>query len=283
MKKNAPRQKLKHRMMVFIPLIILLLFLVGLPLFNILRWRFSAPLPFKRIILVGHRGAAGLAPENTLPAFDTGISYHMDLVETDIRQTADGHIVIMHDRTVNRTTDGKGAIDKMTYAALQRFNASLSFPGYKNVTRIPLLSEVLEKVKTAGSRLLIEIKDFHLYPDLVPHLVNTIKETGSENNVAVFSFDERPLELIKQQLPGVTTGLFSVGYKMPSPGLKVDYVCPNWITLLYFPSVVESIHKKGLHILVWTVDSPFWMRYLIAKKVDGIISDRPDLLAALNN
>jgi glycerophosphoryl diester phosphodiesterase len=270
-------------MMVFIPLIILLLFLAGLPLFNILRWKFSGPSPSKRIILVGHRGAAGLAPENTLPAFDTGISYHMDLVETDIRQTADGHIVIMHDRTVNRTTDGKGAIDKMTYAALQHFNASRSFPGYKNVTRIPLLSEVLEKVKTTGSRLLIEIKEFHLYPDLVPHLVTTIKETGSENNVAVFSFDEKPLALIKQQLPGVTTGLFSVGYKVPLPGLKVDYVCPNWITLLYFPSVVESIHKKGLHILVWTVDSPFWMRYLIAKKVDGIISDRPDLLAALNN
>src|ERR1044071_1736878 len=100
----------------FLPLFYLLIFfLLGIPLFNILRWKLSQSGTRKNIKIVDHRGAGGLAPENTLDAIDSGLKYKAEYIEIDIRQTMDNEIVVIHDRSVDRTSDGSGYVHKLKY------------------------------------------------------------------------------------------------------------------------------------------------------------------------
>src|SRR6185369_13240105 len=177
------------------------------PVFNILVWQLSGNGNHIRMITIGHRGAGGLAPENTLAAIDSGLSYHPDWVEIDIRQTLDSQVVVMHDKSVGRTTSGSGSISKLTYAEIEKFNASVSMDGYAIETKVPLLKEVLLRIKASGTKLLIEIKDPELYPGMVGRLAAAILETGTKDEVMISSFSKEGLTKIKELLPSVKTCL----------------------------------------------------------------------------
>jgi glycerophosphoryl diester phosphodiesterase len=252
--------------------------LIGLPIINLCIAAFL-PYPDKTIIKVGHRGAGGLAPENTVAAIHTGIVQGVDYAEVDIRQTSDGEIVIMHDKTVDRTTNGKGEVNTLTYSYISSLNASRSFSSYKGIARVPLLKEVLAEINQSNAKLIIEIKNAELYPGMIDQLVHIIKETNSLKKVAVFSFDKKSVKEIHEKLPGVETGFFCVGLEYPRD--SASFNSPHWISVLYFPFIVKGIHQRGSRVLTWTPDSPFFMKYLLKMNVDGIITNRPDILQSV--
>ena len=257
----------------------MLLLIIAPPAINLIVASFIT-LPRHAILLVGHRGGAGLAPENTMAAMDSGLAYHVNYVETDIRQTLDSQLVIMHDRSVDRTTDGKGTINALSYNEINVLNASKSFPGYKKTTRVPLLKDLLVKINGTNTKLIIEIKDPGLYPGMVSRLIKLIQDEHSISHVAVFSFNKDAIKEVKEKLPGVETGVFCLG----PDGLNAsaDYIAPNWVSLLYFPFLVKKFHNRHAKVLVWTPNNLFWMKYLCKMNVDGIISDRPDILTSLS-
>lgn len=252
--------------------------LIFLPLINLaiaFAWQSSK----NEITKVGHRGAGGLAPENTVVSVLEGIHYDMEYIEVDVRATQDGELIIMHDRSVNRTTDGQGFVHQLTIDQISRLNVSMSFTEHKAPIKVPLLREVLAVIKTSNSKLLIEIKDPHLYPTLLSRLRAELIYADATGQVAIFSFSQALIQQVKKQIPEVQTGLFCLAFDF---GAKdVVYTCPNWLSILYFPFIVSLVHKRGKKIWVWTPDNKFFMRYLLKMKVDGIITDRPDKLVSI--
>ena len=100
----------------------------------------------KKPLKIGHRGAAGLAPENTLSSIQKAMDYEMDRIELDLRQTLDGVVVVLHDKTINRTTDGRGQVANMTFNRLRKYSAGSKFsPQYRD-EKVPSFKEVLELV-----------------------------------------------------------------------------------------------------------------------------------------
>lgn len=259
-------------------LIVLLLAIILVPpVWNIIKWKVIIRFPVKRIppAVIGHRGAADFAPENTMAAIDAGIAANADYIEIDIRQSKDGEIVVMHDRTVDRTTDGSGAVKDIDYAGLQKLNAATAqYPNMQNV-HIPTLAQVIERIKNSPAKLLIEIKDPQLYPGMVQKMCGLIKEMHSEDKVMVFSFNREAVAEAKHAIPSLTTGVFIFGIENINAIKNVNYICPHWATLLYTPGIVETVHNKGMKLFVWTVNSSFSINYSIAQGVDGIITNHP--------
>ncbi|MEN0057185.1 MAG: glycerophosphodiester phosphodiesterase family protein [Mucilaginibacter sp.] len=256
--------------------------IIVIPVINLMACKTSGIVRSK-FILTGHRGAGGIAPENTIAAIDSGIAEHADWVEIDIRQTKDGHIVVMHDETINRTTNGKGKVQELTLAGIRSFNVTGFKVGDVAFAKVPLLTEVIEKVKSANVKLLIEIKYPESYPGMVEQLISILEAEPDLSKFMVFSFDRKCLVQVKKALPGITTGVFCLGYEGLGKfdDLGISYICPFWPSLLYRPGLVAAIHNKKLKILVWTVDHAWAMRYVIGKSVDGLITNRPDVFNSI--
>jgi glycerophosphoryl diester phosphodiesterase len=183
----------------------------------------------------------------------------------------------MHDKTVDRTTNGKGLVHQLTYRQLSGFNAAGKFSSSYSFVKVPLLKEVLEKIVSNRSILIIEIKDPGLYPGLVNGVASLVREARAEKNVMFFSFDLPVLQEVKKQLPGVKTGIFCLGYEDINRFPPSDYVCPYFLSVLYDPSIISRIHRKGRQVFVWNIDAVLMMKYLHGKKADGIITNRPDV------
>lgn len=256
--------------------------LIGMPVLNLVNSRIFIT-ERSSVMLVAHRGGAGLAPENTLAAIDSGIARKANLLEIDIRQTLDGHIVVMHDKDIDRTTTGSGNIKDLTLAEIRALSAAKNWDGkYKDV-KVPLLSEVLDRVMASNAQLIIEIKDPGLYPGMLDRLIKIVKAKRAEKKVLIFSFNLNAVINIKQRLKNVRTGVFILGYENLNEIAEkgIDFISPPFITLLYYPSIIGSIHKRNCKVLVWTVDQKFLMKYLLNRSVDGIITNQPDIFNSI--
>jgi glycerophosphoryl diester phosphodiesterase len=159
--------------------------------------------------LVGHRGACEVAPENTLASFHRAYQDGADIVEMDVRLTADGHVVVMHDEDVGRTTNGKGSVSTMTLAELKKLDAGAWFDERFVGEQIPLLDEVLAwgKGKIA---LMIEFKfdPFGSFsPDLVPEVLALLKDSNIAEQVVFISYQAKALQQVKTLMPGPPLGL----------------------------------------------------------------------------
>ncbi|MDQ3524283.1 MAG: glycerophosphodiester phosphodiesterase, partial [Chloroflexota bacterium] len=156
----------------------------------------------QHIAIVGHRGAAGEAPENTMAGFRWAQRHGVNILETDVRLTADGVPVLMHDGTVDRTTDGSGEVGEMTIADLQKLRADRLFPGWEGDVRIPTLDTLLA-MDDPFEQLLIEIKDDH--PDrlrrLIPLVLEMIVQSGVADRVWVSSFEHDILRQVRRIAP----------------------------------------------------------------------------------
>jgi glycerophosphoryl diester phosphodiesterase len=269
--------------MIFLFIILPAIFLAiaALPVYNL----FFATAVYSphKVLLISHRGAGGLAPENTMPAIDSGIANKANILEIDIHQSLDSQLVVIHDRSVDRTTNGRGDISQLTYAQINQLNTVGSLTSNYGQVKIPLLREVLLRVAASNVELIIEIKDPKNYPGLVPRLVNLIHETNTLEKVFVFSFDIDVIKEIKLALPGVRTGFLCLGVENLDNYEGADFISPNMWSVIYHPSIVQKIHRKNCKVFVWTVDSPFFMKYLIRQNVDGIITNRPDLFHKVVN
>jgi glycerophosphoryl diester phosphodiesterase len=219
------------------------------------------------MLRVGHRGARAYAPENTLASFKKAIELGVDAVELDVRKTKDNQIVVIHDADVKRTTDGEGLVAELTLGQIKSFSA-------EGGEKIPTLGEALDflgkKVK-----VLIELKEL----GVEEQVLTTIKERGLEHNVVIVSFLEDALKKVRELDGNIETGLIYVKHKNPLKAaleLKANYLVALY-RFTHTANVVKA-HENGLKVIVWTINNPQEVEEYAKKGVDGITSDKPDIL-----
>jgi glycerophosphoryl diester phosphodiesterase len=283
----------------------------------------------------GHRGARGLAPENTLPAFARALAIGVTTLELDCAVTKDGVVVVSHDPAFNPDTargpDGKWlekagpALWALTYKELQRYDVGRLNPASAYAkrwpeqraadgTRIPRLADLFALVKKSGNEIVrfnIETKISPLAPaqttgpeDFVRKLLSAVRSAGMVERTAIQSFDWRTLQVVQKEAPEIPTVYLTVE-KGFMDSIQADQPSSPWTAgfhvgryggslprmvkaaggAVWSPyyaettrSQVKEAQSLGLKVVVWTVNEPADMRRLIEWGVDGIISDRPDLL-----
>ncbi len=251
------------------------------------------------VLVIAHRGGKGLAPENTLVAFVRSAALGVDVLEMDLRQSSDGALIVLHDRRVDRTTNGQGAADSLRLAQLKQLDAGYrfspdgqTFPYRGQGIAIPTLDEVFTAFP--NMRFLIEIKDDS--DALVRDFCRTIRRFELSERVIAASFRSRPLASLRQTCPEVATSASS------SAGMS--FVFLHWLRLdaayhptsqaFQFPThfgeidlidrrFVARAHAHNIQVHVWTVNDPNAMQHYLDLGVDGLITDYPDrLLRTLN-
>ena len=234
----------------------------------------------------GHRGASALAPENTLAAFQKAREMGAHGVELDVMLSTDGEVMVRHDNELERTTDGHGRVRDKTLTELKSLDAGSWFGPQFAGERIPMLREVC--IWAAQDMLLnIELKSVAITrTPLEEKTVAIVREFGLERRVVLSSFNPFSLRRVRQIAPELHTGLL---YAEDLP----IYLRRAWLRPLarpaalhpHYPMVTDSYldwaRGKGYRVNVWTVDVAAEMQRLIAQRVDTIITNRPDTLAAL--
>jgi len=248
--------------------------------------------------VIGHRGAAGLAPENTLPAFAAGLEVGVDMMELDVWRTRDGEVVVMHDENVERTTDGRGRITEMTLAEVKTLDAGYRFtpdggrtyPWRGQGVTVPTLVEVLTAFPE--TRFLIEIKDGR--PGMARAVLAAVDEAGARDRVMFGSFHDSVLQELRALAPGVPTGygwnealrLFiftklGLGAFVP-PAADALQVPDTWRGLRVATVGLQRVARdKGVALHVWTVNDEQDMHRLIGVGASAILTDYPDRLQAV--
>ncbi len=235
-----------------------------------------------RPAVVAHRGASAYAPENTLAAFRLAHSQGADAIEFDIRLSADGHIVVFHDDTLNRTTNGRGRVRDLPLADLRQLDAGGWCDAAFAAERIPTLTETLTAV---GQDMIlnIELKETPArLAALARAAVEQVRAAGLLEQVIFSGFDERALQAIHQQEPRATLG------RLAAPGLLGAWARLGRASRLpvlalhpYYrdvtPALLERVHNAGRRLLTYTVNRPEDMLRLYALGVDGIFTDDPAL------
>lgn len=245
-------------------------------------------------MLVAHRGGSKIVPENTLEGFRVAVDvWEADMLEMDAHLTRDGVPVIIHDRTVDRTTDGTGAVSELTLAELRELDAGYRFVDPEgNATYrgrgvcVPTLDEVLEAFP--GVWINLECKT----AEVAGPMVDAVRRHGAESRVLIAAEYERWRRGARGyggawgasrhhvMLFRVLSGLpRAAGY---TPGVDVLQVPETWKGWqVVTPRFIEQAHRKNIPVHVWTVDEPADMMRLLDRGVDGVQTDRPDLLAAV--
>ncbi len=221
------------------------------------------------MLKVGHRGAKAYEPENTLRSFKRAIELGVDAVELDVRETKDNEIVVIHNSDVNKTTDGNGQVNQLT---LEQIKSLVTDKG----EQIPTLEEVLEFVGTQV-KILIELKE----TGIEERVLGLIREHGLTDNVVIISFHEEVLRKVRTLNNEVATGLIYVRHKNPLKSalqLKANYVLPLYRFI--HSANIQKAHEMGLKVIVWTINKEEEVAEYKEKGVDGIASDRPDILHA---
>ncbi len=233
-------------------------------------------------LVVAHRGASARYPENTLPAFEAAVALGAPVVELDVRLTADGVPVVMHDAEVSRTTDGRGLVHELTAAEIARLRA-----GTPEVpARVPTLVQALA-VLSGRAGVAIEIKNIPGEPAYDPEgravvasALAEVERSGFEGPVLVISFDPRSIETARVLAPEVATGFLSTDHLDPRDALALargaghDLVLPAASALRAAgPGFVEEAHAAGVRVGTWTVDDGPSVRAFLSWGVDAIASN----------
>ncbi|MGZ4125203.1 MAG: glycerophosphodiester phosphodiesterase [Actinomycetota bacterium] len=235
-------------------------------------------------VVVAHRGASSSHPENTLPAFEAALALGAPVVELDVRLTADGHAVVMHDADVSRTTDGEGFVHEMTFEQVRGLEAgTLEHPA-----RVPLLSEVLDLVSGRGG-VAIEIKNLPGDPGYEPDgessvaaALAEVERVGFDGPVLVLSFNPRSIAAARAADAGVATGLLTTDAIAPDDGLAFvveqghEFLLPGSRGLIATGfDVVERAQAAGVRLGTWTIDDPATFARVIDAGVDAIATNDP--------
>jgi glycerophosphoryl diester phosphodiesterase len=252
----------------------------------------------KRTLVIAHRGGAGLFPENTLYAFQESWKLGVDVLEMDIHETVDGPLVVFHDKTVDRTTDGTGKIGEKKLEEVKKLNAGFNFttdggqtfPFRAEKITVPTLKEVFAALP--DGRFNVEMKPESA--TIAASLCGLIREHNLSERVIVASVSQINLDNFRRACPEVATSAsaseitgFFASYQT---GLTESFT-PRMSTLQTLKKLggmqivsrqfVETAHKRNLQVHVWTINRPEEMRDLIETGVDGIITDYPDRLLTI--
>ena len=224
------------------------------------------------ILNIAHRGASRTSPENTLAAFRAAIAAGATMCELDVQPTRDHALVVIHDDTVDRTTDGQGTVKEMTLAELKRLDAGIRFDGAGRFEPIPTLDEVF--AATAGRCALnIELKSGQVEKEVVA----LIRKWQALETSIVSSFDWGRLARMRELDIAVRIGV--LGEKNVAQMFDIAARLSAYAIHPRFDLVTSELcntaHARGLKVLVWTVDAPELMRLLIGCGVDGIMTNYP--------
>lgn len=235
-----------------------------------------------RPTIFAHRGASVYAPENTLAAFQMAVQQGADAVELDAKLTADGHVVVIHDQTVERTTGSKGRVGELTLDELRRLDAGSFFDIAFEGEPIPTLEEVFEAI---GRQIYIniELTNYASVTDSLPEKVAAlVHKHRMEKRVLFSSFNPLALWRIRRQIPQAPTGLLTMpgrsgalgrsplGYLLRYAALHPEYQDVN-------PALVERTHRRGCRLHTYTVNLPEDLQRLFSLGVDGVFTDDPIL------
>lgn len=219
---------------------------------------------------IGHRGAKAYEPENTILSFKRAIELGANAVELDVRRTKDGEIVVIHDAEVDRTTNGRGLVSELTLSEIKRLSTEKG-------EKIPTLEEALDfldrKVK-----ILVELKEV----GIEEKVLDIIRRRGLEDNVMIISFHEEALRRVRELSGTIKTGLIYVKHKDPigaALSLKAQYILPMYKFI--YPSLIRKAHASGIKVIAWTINTPEEAQEYARMGVDGIASDKPDILRDL--
>lgn len=245
-----------------------------------------------RRVVYAHRGGAALAPENTIAAFDNGLALGADGLELDVRLSRDGVVVVHHDPTLERTTDGRGPVDALPAGELARLDAGHKFsdaegrfPFRGQGIGVPALEDVVRRYPDA--RLIVEMKvDAE---EIADGVVDVLRKAGALERAIISSFHARPVFHARRICPEARTGAASLevrralygawcglsprrppycGFQVPERTGALRIVSPRF---------VRAVSKAGLSVAVWTVNEEPDMRRLLEWGVTGLITDRPDI------
>lgn len=248
-----------------------------------------------RPLVFAHRGGGGLFPENTLEAFKYSVDLGVDVLELDVHSTSDGKLVVLHDRTVDRTTNGQGNVSDLTLEDLKRLDAGYrfttdggqTFPFRGKGITIPTLEEVF----AAFPAMTFNIEPKQQTPSITKSLCSILREKNAAGNVIIGSFRQEVLDEFRAECSEVATSAspsevsrFLAYYKT---GIAASYTPP--MQALQIPEnvgylnvvskdFVEAAHKLNLKVHVWTINKPEDMQRLLDMGVDGIMTDYPDRL-----
>ena len=234
-----------------------------------------------RPLVIGHRGASADAPENTIAAFELALEQGADGIELDVHLTADGQPVVIHDFTLERTTDGAGPVSGRLLRELKRLDAGGWLDRRFRGQRVQTLQEVLERFRERA-RFWIELKGgAALYPGIEERVVSMVEIYDVVDRVLVQSFDHAAIGRVRSLNREIPVGAL-VARAPLDPSLlsteAISAICPGAEVLT--EALLAEIRRAGLGCYVWTVNEPAQMDRLVEWGVSGIITDRPGLLRA---
>ena len=245
---------------------------------------------------IAHQGGNHLRPDNTMVAFEHAVELGVDALEMDVHATSDGVLAVIHDETVDRTTDGSGLVKEMTFAELRELDAAYNWPHHEESEehpyrgqgiRVPSLEEVLRRFPDVP--MTIEIKQAD--PPIVDAFGELLQRYDREQNTIVASFHPEVMREFRRKFPAFATSgvepeirtfyvmktIFAGWlYAPPMEAFQVPEVSGNLRVIT--PRFVRAAHRRGLNVQVWTVNEADAMRRVLDAGVDGVITDRPDLL-----
>jgi glycerophosphoryl diester phosphodiesterase len=237
--------------------------------------------PGQAALIAGHRGDRSIAPENTIPALQGALDSSLDFVETDLQLTADGVPVLIHDETVDRTTDGSGAVVDLTFSQLRTLDAGSWYsPAFAGV-RVPSFDEFLAIFQSSEKQALLELKGFWT-EDEVRLVVGKLAASGATHRVTFASFDFTTLMNLRSAAPEIPRVIIQRLLPADPVALAEHF---HAIAILTSPGSVEAdhdavadMHAAGLGLLLYTLNSKQRWSEALELGVDGIITDRPSNL-----
>lgn len=231
--------------------------------------------------IIAHRGASHEAPENTLEAVRLAALVGADAAEIDVRPSADGVPIVLHDATLDRTTNGAGPVRERTYEEIRRLSAGYArrFGDRFQAAYVPTFAEVLGLARELGLRLAIEIKTEQPEPELVSEVVEQVEAAGMVERVWIWSFLWQNLAAVRELSAVIPRGALSLGFPSAELRAQSEVLVPFAAHLLLVD--LGFALRDGKPIFTWTVNQPWTARRLAAKGSSGIITDRPERMVGL--
>lgn len=251
-------------------------------------------LSLSRPSAIAHRGGSKLRPENTLAAFEHAVSLGVDACECDVHLSADGELVVIHDATLDRTTNAHGPVEQMTARELAKvdaahaFDADAGFPFRDRGVGVPRLADLLDRFRSLP--WIVEVKGER--PEVAARVVALIRDLGAFERVLIGSFSQTVLNAVRRLAPRLPTGASSLEaraaarrayFRMPIGRARFDVLQVPYRVKgreVFAEPFVRLARRAGTPVHVWVVDDPADMRRLLDWGVTGLISDRPDLALA---
>ncbi len=228
-------------------------------------------------MVIAHRGGKMWAPENTMAAFSRSLKAGVPAIELDIHRCKSGELVVIHDETIDRTTDGSGLVKDFSYKGLQKFSAGSWYSKKFKAEKVPLLSQVLELVD-GKAHIFIEVKNAPIeYPGIEDDLAALLKKYKHQMRVTVISFDHEFLARFHNKFPGIKVAFLDVAIvsDIASYAKKIGATAWNPGFGEIRKDAVDRAHEAGLRVNPWTVNGKKSWRQAVSMGVDGIITDDP--------